>query len=276
MQKHKTLYLLPFVFIATALISITYAADPVTNPVVRMTTNMGVIEIELDSAHAPGTVQNFVSYARSGFYNGTIFHRVIRNFMIQGGGFTSRIEEKPARPPIKNEADNGLKNLAGTVAMARTSDPESATAQFFINTVDNSSLDYRDQTPQGRGYCVFGRVVQGMDVVRRIEAAPTKTYGAFQNVPSTPVVIEKVELLKDNASSESDQQEEARFVTAAQAYRNAAIKPALPEDARKYRVQAELAVKELQFIKAAELYGKALSIAPWWPQGHFNRAIVLR
>jgi len=166
------------------------AAD---NPRVRMTTNLGVIEIELDARHAPDTVKNFMNYVENGFYQGTIFHRVIPGFMIQGGGFRPGMDEKVKGPPIRNEADNGLKNLAGTIAMARTSDPHSAAAQFFINTTDNPNLDHRDKTTPGWGYAVFGKVTQGMDVVKKIENVSTHTVGPFQNVPVEDVVIQKVE-----------------------------------------------------------------------------------
>jgi len=166
------------------------AAD---NPRVRMTTNLGVIEIELDARHAPDTVKNFMNYVENGFYQGTIFHRVIPGFMIQGGGFRPGMDEKVKGPPIRNEADNGLKNLAGTIAMARTSDPHSAAAQFFINTTDNPNLDHRDKTTPGWGYAVFGKVTQGMDVVKKIENVSTHTVGPFQNVPVKDVMIQKVE-----------------------------------------------------------------------------------
>jgi cyclophilin family peptidyl-prolyl cis-trans isomerase len=166
------------------------------NPRVRMTTSMGIIELELDAQHAPGTVANFLSYVNSGFYNGTIFHRVIPGFMIQGGGFTPDMKEKPTGAKIKNEADNGLKNLAGTIAMARTSDPHSASAQFFINSVDNAFLDHRDKSMQGWGYSVFGKVTQGMDVVKKIEAVPTGNAGMFQNVPVKDVVFAAVRSIR--------------------------------------------------------------------------------
>ena len=171
------------------------AAKP-ANPKVRITTSLGAIELELDAGRAPETVKNFLNYARAGYYNGTIFHRVIPGFMIQGGGFTPGLKQKPARAPIKNEADNGLQNRAGAIAMARTPDPHSATAQFFINTVDNPLLDHRDKSFMGWGYCVFGRVVRGMEVVKKIEAVPTTTIGPLENVPAKDVVIRKVELIR--------------------------------------------------------------------------------
>jgi cyclophilin family peptidyl-prolyl cis-trans isomerase len=161
-----------------------------------MTTSLGVVELELDIQRAPGTVRNFMNYVESGFYNGMIFHRVIPGFMIQGGGFAPGMREKTTGVPVKNEADNGLKNLAGTIAMARTSDPQSAAAQFFINTADNPSLDHRDKTDRGWGYAVFGKVTKGMDVVKKIESVSTHTVGPFQDVPVKDVIIQKVEQIK--------------------------------------------------------------------------------
>jgi cyclophilin family peptidyl-prolyl cis-trans isomerase len=166
------------------------------NPQLRITTSLGVIELELDAAKAPKTVENFLGYVDKGFYNGTIFHRVIPNFMIQGGGMLPGMQEKPAGAKIMNEADNGLQNLAGTMAMARTGDPHSASAQFFINTVDNAFLDHRSKTPQGWGYAVFGKVTKGMEVVKKIEAVATGNAGMHQNVPRQDVVITKLERIK--------------------------------------------------------------------------------
>jgi len=160
-------------------------------PRVRLETNLGNIVVELDPKAAPKTVDNFLTYVRDGFYNGTIFHRVIKGFMIQGGGFTEDLQQKPARPAIQNEADNGLKNLRGAIAMARTPDPNSATAQFFINTVDNSFLNFKSKTPAGWGYCVFGKVVEGMDVVDKIENQPTTTKMIGNDVPVSPVIIKR-------------------------------------------------------------------------------------
>jgi cyclophilin family peptidyl-prolyl cis-trans isomerase len=172
------------------------AKGPADNPRVRVTTSLGVIELELDAQRASGTVRNFMNYVERGFYNGTIFHRVIPGFMIQGGGFVPGLREKTTGVPVKNEADNGLKNLAGTIAMARTSDPQSAAAQFFINTADNPSLDHRDKTDRGWGYAVFGKITKGMDVVKKIESVSTRTIGPFQNVPVNDVTILKVEAVK--------------------------------------------------------------------------------
>jgi peptidylprolyl isomerase/peptidyl-prolyl cis-trans isomerase A (cyclophilin A)/peptidyl-prolyl cis-trans isomerase B (cyclophilin B) len=161
-------------------------------PVVEMTTNKGVIEITLDSAKAPKTVANFVSYAKAGFYNGTVFHRIIDGFMIQGGGFDGKLEQKKTNAPIPNEAANGLKNTIGTIAMARTADPNSATAQFFINVANNEFLDYKNPSPQGIGYAVFGKVSKGMDVVNRIAKTHTGSMKGMDDVPFEPIVIQKV------------------------------------------------------------------------------------
>ncbi|MHB8472501.1 MAG: peptidylprolyl isomerase [Gammaproteobacteria bacterium] len=163
---------------------------------VRMTTTQGDIVIELDAAKAPQTVANFLSYVKSGFYNGTIFHRVIPGFMIQGGGFEPGMQQKPTQAPIKNEADNGLPNLTGTIAMARTGDPNSATAQFFINVADNGFLNHSAPTAQGWGYCVFGKVTQGMDVVHAIEKVPTTTRMGMQDVPTQDVEIKTVTVVE--------------------------------------------------------------------------------
>ena len=155
-----------------------------------MQTNHGTIVLELDSEKAPDTVANFASYVKSGFYDGTIFHRVMPGFMIQGGGFEPGMSQKPAKPPIKNEASNGLKNLTGTIAMARTPDPHSATAQFFINVTDNAFLNHSNKTPAGWGYTVFGRVSEGMETINTIKAVSTGSRHGHQNVPLTNIVIE--------------------------------------------------------------------------------------
>ena len=157
---------------------------------VDMKTSLGTITLELDKDKAPQTVANFVQYARDGFYDGTIFHRVIKGFMIQGGGFTADMQKKATREPIQNEAKNGLKNLRGTIAMARTSAPHSATAQFFINTVDNAFLDYPSR--DGWGYAVFGKVTKGMDVVDAIADQPVGIANGMRNVPKEAILIEKV------------------------------------------------------------------------------------
>jgi len=161
-------------------------------PVVTLETSLGVIKVELYPDKAPVSVKNFLAYVKEGHYDGLIFHRVIRDFMIQGGGFTKEMKERGSKlPPIKNEADNGLKNDRGTLAMARTSVVDSATAQFFINVVNNDFLNHRAKTPQGYGYAVFGKVVEGMDVVDKIRAVPTGNAGMFQDVPLQPVTITK-------------------------------------------------------------------------------------
>ena len=162
---------------------------------VKLTTNHGDIVIELDAEKAPETVKNFLAYVEAGHYDNTIFHRVINGFMIQGGGFEPGMKQKPTGAPIKNEADNGLKNEAGTIAMARTQDPNSATAQFFINVADNDFLNYRSPDVQGWGYCVFGRVSEGMDVVNKIKGVKTGTSGFHQDVPKEDVVIQRAEII---------------------------------------------------------------------------------
>jgi peptidyl-prolyl cis-trans isomerase A (cyclophilin A)/peptidyl-prolyl cis-trans isomerase B (cyclophilin B) len=162
-------------------------------PVVIVQTNLGAIEIELYPDKAPTTVENFLQYVDDEFYDGTVFHRVIEDFMIQGGGYDTDENKKPTREPVKNEADNGLKNTTGTVAMARTSVPDSATSQFFINVADNEFLDFKSATPTGYGYAVFGKVVSGIDVVETIETAPiVKGQGAFKQSPEETVVIETI------------------------------------------------------------------------------------
>lgn len=163
-------------------------------PMVKLHTNHGVITLELDAAKAPLTVASFLDYVKSGFYNGTVFHRVIDNFMIQGGGFEKGMKQKPTNAPVKNEASNGLTNLNYTVAMARTQDPHSATAQFFINVKDNGFLNFTSETTQGWGYTVFGKVVEGKDIVDKIKQVPTANKGGHQNVPVEDVVIEKAEI----------------------------------------------------------------------------------
>lgn len=159
------------------------------NPQVVFETSKGKIVLELFPDKAPVTVKNFLAYVDAKFYDGTIFHRVIPNFMIQGGGFTADMNQKPANDPIQNEADNGLENQRGTIAMARTSDPHSATGQFFINSVNNDFLNFKSKSTQGWGYAVFGKVVEGMDVVDGISAVKTGTSGMFRDVPADPVVI---------------------------------------------------------------------------------------
>ena len=167
------------------------------NPVVVMKTNLGAIEIELYPDKAPVTVENFLRYAKEGYYDGTVFHRVIKGFMVQGGGFDADLKQKKTHEPVKNEADNGLGNEPGTIAMARTSDPHSATAQFFINTVNNKSLNFRSKDTRGWGYTVFGKVISGMEVLQAIENTPTGAKAPFPtDVPKETVLIESVTLKK--------------------------------------------------------------------------------
>ena len=178
--------------IATAL-SLSVAAW--AGPKVEMQTSLGKIVIELDDAKAPVSSKNFLAYTQEGFYNGTVFHRVIPGFMIQGGGFTADMTQKPAKAPIQNEAKNGLKNARGTIAMARTQNPHSASAQFFINTKDNTFLDYPGR--DGWGYAVFGKVTEGMDIVDKIAQVKTGNKGFHQNVPTEPVVIQSVKVISE-------------------------------------------------------------------------------
>lgn len=182
-----------FLLAGLALLTLTLAgAALAANPKVNLQTNKGLIVIELYPDQAPQSVANFLAYVDAGFYDGTIFHRVIPDFMIQGGGFTADLEKKETRAPIPNEADNGLKNERGTLAMARTNDPNSATAQFFINHKDNAFLDHSGKTPRGWGYAVFGRVTDGMSVVDAIATTPTGAKGMFpKDVPLETIVIEK-------------------------------------------------------------------------------------
>ena len=165
---------------------------------IKLHTNFGVIALELDAAKAPETVANFIAYVEAGHYNNTVFHRVIDGFMIQGGGFEPGMKQKPCGEPIQNEASNGLKNDIGTIAMARTQAPHSATAQFFINLADNRSLNY--PSPDGWGYAVFGKVTEGMDVVRKIGKEPTATSGYQRDVPVTPIFIQSARQLPEKAA----------------------------------------------------------------------------
>ena len=162
-----------------------------------MTTTVGPMTIELDADSAPKTVENFLSYVAGGFYDGTIFHRVIDNFMIQGGGFTADMEQKSTQAPIENEANNGLKNQRGTIAMARTQDPHSATAQFFINVQDNDFLNHTGENMQGWGYAVFGKVTDGEDVLDKIRGVQTDSQAGHQDVPVEPIIIESVAIIND-------------------------------------------------------------------------------
>jgi peptidyl-prolyl cis-trans isomerase B (cyclophilin B) len=169
---------------------------PETSSKVKLTTSLGTIIVQLNTDKAPVSSANFLKYVNEGFYNGTIFHRVIKGFMAQGGGFDASFKQKETHAPIKNEANNGLKNHRGTLAMARTNDPNSATAQFFINYKDNSFLDHTSPTPSGWGYAVFADVIEGMDVVEEMAKQPTGNRGGHQDVPKTDIVIEKAEVIK--------------------------------------------------------------------------------
>ena len=164
---------------------------------IKLETSMGDITVELNKEKAPVTVENFLAYVNNGTYDGTIFHRVINGFMIQGGGMDKDMQSKPTNAPIQNEADNGLDNEPYSLAMARTNDPHSATSQFFINVADNKFLNHKNKTPQGWGYAVFGKVVEGQDVVDKIKAVTTTTVGFYQDVPKEPVVITKASVLED-------------------------------------------------------------------------------
>ncbi len=188
---------LAFLLVGLCVLPAQAASTPATKgkmKMVKLHTNQGIITLQLDAEKAPVTVQNFLDYVNSGFYNNTIFHRVIPNFMIQGGGFEPGMKQKPTKAPIKNEAANGLKNDTYSIAMARTGDPQSATAQFFINTKNNSFLDYPGQ--DGWGYCVFGTVVEGKEVVDAIGKVKTGSSGMFQDVPKEDVIITKAEVVQ--------------------------------------------------------------------------------
>jgi peptidyl-prolyl cis-trans isomerase B (cyclophilin B) len=189
--KRVIVVILIFLFLSANSI---WAESP--NPLVRMETNHGVITLELHPQATPQTVKNFIQYVQDGFYNDTIFHRVIKGFMIQGGGLTANMQKKKTLAPIPNEADSGLKNRRGTIAMARTMNPHSATSQFFINTVDNPFLDHKGKNPKGWGYCVFGEVVDGMNVVDAIEMLSTTVKTGRRDVPITPVIIKRATLEK--------------------------------------------------------------------------------
>ncbi len=203
-MKYLNLSLL-IVILLLVLPLMTFARE---NPKVLMKTTMGDITIELFKEKAPISVENFLSYVKEGFYNGLIFHRVIKDFMIQGGGYTAQMQEKETKAPIKNEAGNGLKNKRGTIAYARTPVVNSATAQFFINHVDNSFLDHKSNNPQEFGYAVFGKVVDGMDVVDKIANVKVHSLpNGMQNVPVKPVVMESVSLIEEKAEVEEEKTE---------------------------------------------------------------------
>lgn len=206
---------------------------------VRMSTSLGDMVIELNREKAPNTVENFLSYAKDGFYEGTIFHRVIKNFMIQGGGFEQGYKQKQPKSPIRNEANNGLKNDRGTIAMARTGDPHSATCQFFINTVDNSRLDHTAENQQGWGYCVFGKVIDGMDVVEKIRNTPVemdpRADGGQPAAPTTPVIIKKVSILSQEEVKSLIEADQKRM---AEREKEKAMEGAKTMDAAKALVQS--------------------------------------
>ncbi|MBN2690411.1 MAG: peptidyl-prolyl cis-trans isomerase [Burkholderiaceae bacterium] len=194
LRQHIAPVIAALSLVSAAALPAAQAADaPGAQPKVEFVTTMGKFVVQLDPARAPKTVTNFLDYVKSGFYKGTIFHRVIPGFMVQGGGFTPDMKQKPTREPIPLESQNGLRNLRGTIAMARTANPNSATSQFFVNVADNASLDY--PKPDGYGYAVFGKVISGMDVIDKIVAVPTKNEGPFQNVPVKPIVIEDAKVL---------------------------------------------------------------------------------
>ncbi|QPK63159.1 peptidyl-prolyl cis-trans isomerase [Methylomonas sp. LL1] len=193
-MRNPLVYLMLFLFSTLSFATEKQMSDTQTK--VKMTTSLGTFVIQLDNAKAPVSAANFAEYVKSGFYNGTIFHRVIPGFMAQGGGFDTSFAQKETKAPIKNEADNGLKNKRGTLAMARTNDPNSATAQFFINYKDNSFLDHTSPTPSGWGYAVFGEVIEGMEVVDEMAKQPTGNRGGHQDVPKTDIVIEKAEIIE--------------------------------------------------------------------------------
>ena len=193
-MRNLFVYLMLFLFSTLSFATEKQMSDTQTK--VKLTTSLGAIVIQLDNAKAPVSAANFAEYVKQGFYAGTIFHRVIPGFMAQGGGFDSSFEQKATQAPIKNEADNGLKNKRGTLAMARTNEPNSATAQFFINLKDNSFLDHTSPSPSGWGYAVFGEVIEGMEVVDEMAKQPTGNRGMHQDVPKTDIVIEKAEIVE--------------------------------------------------------------------------------
>lgn len=193
-MRKPFVYLMLFLFSTLSFATEKQMSDTQTK--VKMTTSLGSFIIQLDNAKAPVSAANFAEYVKSGFYDGTIFHRVIPGFMAQGGGFDTSFSQKETKAPIKNEADNGLKNKRGTLAMARTNDPNSATAQFFINYKDNGFLDHTSPTPSGWGYAVFGEVIEGMEVVDEMAKQPTGNRGMHQDVPKTDIVIEKAEIIE--------------------------------------------------------------------------------
>lgn len=197
-------------FLAVLFLLITGPALADDRPRIMLQTNIGQIVLELDAARAPASVKNFIGYVNSGFYNDTLFHRVIEGFMVQGGGFTGEFMKKQTKPPIRNEANNGLKNQAYTISMARTNAPHSATSQFFINTVDNTNLDHTEPTPRGWGYAVFGRVIEGFEVVDNIGTVVTGAQGPFpRDVPREPIFIESASVMGADVPAEGESAEKA-------------------------------------------------------------------
>jgi len=185
-----------FSLLLCSISPLSHSLDKGKNTMVKLHTNHGIITLELDAGKAPNTVKNFLEYVNSGFYTNTIFHRIISNFMIQGGGFEPGMKQKPVNAPIQNEAANGLKNDHYTIAMARTNEPHSATAQFFINTKNNGFLNYSAPTPQSYGYCVFGKVIEGKEVVDAINKVKTGNHAGFQDVPQEDVIITNAEVVQ--------------------------------------------------------------------------------
>jgi cyclophilin family peptidyl-prolyl cis-trans isomerase len=197
MKLIPALFTVALILAASVPASSQEKAEESSNPHVYVKTNVGGFTIELYADKAPETVANFLNYVEKGYYSETIFHRVIKGFMIQGGGFTGDMSQKETAPPIKNEADNGLKNKKYTLAMARTAVVNSATSQFFVNTVNNTGLDHKDKTQAGYGYCVFGIVIEGAEVIDKIEMVQTTTKGSYADVPVKPVIIKAMTLMTD-------------------------------------------------------------------------------
>lgn len=206
-RRNSMKRVLAITFFLVSITAVLYADDPNTpyHPQVSIMTSKGEIVVELRPEKAPKTVENFLEYVNSGFYENTIFHRVIKGFMIQGGGLTADLNKKKTRDPIRNEADNRLSNRKYTIAMARTNDPHSATSQFFINTASNAPLDFKNQSQAGWGYCVFGRVIKGMEVVDAIENVKTSSNGMMNDVPVETIVITGAKVLNPPAEKESNQ-----------------------------------------------------------------------
>jgi len=244
--------------ISICLLIAATAAQSESLPRAELKTSMGTIVIELDPNKAPHSVENFISYAKEGFYEGTVFHRVIKDFMIQGGGYSPDLQKKPTHPAIVNEAQNGLKNLRGTVAMARGSDPNSATAQFFINVKDNANLDFKDATPSGAGYSVFGKVVQGLDVVDAIQRVETGAGGSFsKDVPATPMLIEKITLKNVPASLSKT---EAKTETKSEPKK--AAEPVKTEQPKEVKAEVKEPAKAPEPVKTPEVAKAAPKAEP--------------